>query len=257
MSELDPLDQELARLFQAEARFPDEPAESKARVRSRVEASIALTPPLDGASPMNGASSSSASVASAGMGKLVTVATTAFLAGSVFGASVYHSLRRDPEPVIIEVPAPDPILEAPTPEQLNPSSALDASSAEATPEPSITPPIEPHRPARTSRREEPAPRVQTEVETSESQLARERAIIDVARAAIARGRASSALSAIDRHAADFPRGQLTEEREGLRIIALVQAGRREEAQSRANQFRTRYPRSLLHSAIESALRTGD
>lgn len=245
MTQLDPLDHELAHLFEAEARFPDEPAERRARVWGRIAAQTALVMPEGGSC----GTPSRTSIASASATKLVTIATAAFLAGGVFGASVYHSLRRDPEPLIIEVPAPAPVIEPLTMEQ--PTSEPIES------EPNIAQPTEPSRPARASTREEPTPMARSEIETTESQLARERAVIDVARTAIARGNASSALSAIDRHAAEFPRGQLTEEREGLRIIALVQAGQRDEALRRASQFRSRYPRSLLHSAIESAIRTED
>ncbi len=88
--------------------------------------------------------------------------------------------------------------------------------------------------------------------TSTSDLARERAIIEVARTAVSRERYSAALEAIDRHAREFPKGQLAEEREGLRVIALARSGQSNEAGERAAAFRKRYPQSVLLPATEAA-----
>ena len=93
----------------------------------------------------------------------------------------------------------------------------------------------------------------TEPEGTASRLAAERAIIDVIRTAIARGHTNSALDAIARHARDFPRGRLSEERDGLRVIALARAGRRTEAVAAAERFRRAHPRSVLRPAIDAAL----
>jgi hypothetical protein len=92
------------------------------------------------------------------------------------------------------------------------------------------------------------------VDTSGQHLAAESAILDVARAAIARGEPDQALAAIERHASSFPRGVLREEREALAVKALVLAGRGEEARARAAAFRARYPASFFLPALESSLR---
>lgn len=84
-------------------------------------------------------------------------------------------------------------------------------------------------------------------------LAAERALLEVVRAAVARDHPDVALDAIRRHERDFPRGELTEEREGLRVIALVRAGHRDEARARADRFRARWPRSVLLRAIDAVL----
>jgi hypothetical protein len=84
-------------------------------------------------------------------------------------------------------------------------------------------------------------------------LAAERRILDAARRAVAGGRGADALAALDRHAREFPRGRLSEEREALWIQALIGTGRREEARQRASRFRRSFPRSLLLQAIEAAL----
>lgn len=84
-------------------------------------------------------------------------------------------------------------------------------------------------------------------------LAAERALLEVVRAAVARDHPDVALDAIRRHERDFPRGELAEEREGLRVIALVRAGDRDEARARADRFRARWPRSVLLRAIDAVL----
>lgn len=53
-----------------------------------------------------------------------------------------------------------------------------------------------------------------------------------------------------RHEREFPRGRLEEEREVLYIQALVQAGQQREAVQRAQDFRTRFPDSLMLPAVD-------
>jgi len=83
-------------------------------------------------------------------------------------------------------------------------------------------------------------------------LARERNLLDMARTALSRGDTSSALSAIDTHAKEFPKSQLAQEREVLAIQALAGAGRMPEARQRAASFRAAYPKSPLVSIVDEA-----
>jgi outer membrane protein assembly factor BamD (BamD/ComL family) len=84
-------------------------------------------------------------------------------------------------------------------------------------------------------------------------LAAERVLLETARAALARGQRATAVDALERHAREFPRGRLGEEREGLWIQALVGAGRVDEARERFRRFRKSYPRSMLIPAFEASL----
>jgi hypothetical protein len=84
-------------------------------------------------------------------------------------------------------------------------------------------------------------------------LGRERDLIERARMAIARGQGGAALEALDRHAKDFPRGRLVEEREALAVQALVQDGRLDGARARATLFRTRFPSSVFLPAVNAAV----
>lgn len=70
-------------------------------------------------------------------------------------------------------------------------------------------------------------------------LAEEVALMGEARAALARGDATAALAALDRHADRFPHGTLASERDVVRITALCDAGRDGEARIAAAAAGTR------------------
>lgn len=84
-------------------------------------------------------------------------------------------------------------------------------------------------------------------------LAAERALLDVARTALARGAPEEALEATQRHGREYAAGLLSEEREALAIRALMALGRRDEAKARAERFRARFPKSLLLPALDATL----
>jgi hypothetical protein len=85
-------------------------------------------------------------------------------------------------------------------------------------------------------------------------LGEERTLLDRARQDIVQGRLGDAGALLDRHAAQFPAGQLAEEREALVIRLLVREGREHEARSRAERFRQQHPRSIQLPGIDDALR---
>jgi hypothetical protein len=68
-----------------------------------------------------------------------------------------------------------------------------------------------------------------------------------------RGDFASALAAIADHQRRFPSGQLAEEREGLRVRALLGLGRIAEAQAAGAAFRRRFPHSALLERIDAML----
>ncbi|HVH42843.1 MAG TPA: hypothetical protein VM925_10890, partial [Labilithrix sp.] len=85
----------------------------------------------------------------------------------------------------------------------------------------------------------------------------ERALIDTARTALARGLASDALAATDSHAKRFPHGRLAEEREALAVQALVAKGDAPAARTRAARFRRSFPDSIFRAAVDSAVASLD
>lgn len=88
----------------------------------------------------------------------------------------------------------------------------------------------------------------------DTELARERALIETARTALSR-KQPDAIDRLLQHETQFPNGRLAEERESLLVLALLQAGRMEEANLRADRFRARWPSSLLLPVLNAALRS--
>lgn len=82
-------------------------------------------------------------------------------------------------------------------------------------------------------------------------LGKERVLLDVARSAVNAREWAKALSAVASHEANFPSGQLVEEREALAIQALLGAGQRTEARRRVSAFTTRFPDSPLRTSLET------
>ncbi len=84
-------------------------------------------------------------------------------------------------------------------------------------------------------------------------LADERKLLDHARSALVRRDATEALSALRSHERAFPRGQLVEEREGMRVQALVLAHDFGSARTAGERFRKVYARSVFLPVVDRAL----
>jgi hypothetical protein len=217
---LDPIDPDLGSLFVAERTRGHAPAASKARVLERLDASIAT-----GAAAETAPAAAGAAGASLGA-KLVPIVAAFVVGGAVGGAAVNFS--REPRVVYVDRPVPVASVVPPKVEPLPPTIELVP-----------TPPVEKTAPSASA--------------PQEGTLAAERAILDVARSALARGDGAHALEAADRHGRAFPRGQMAEEREAIAVQALVKLERLDEARARGTRFRTRYPNSVLGPVIDAAL----
>jgi len=112
--------------------------------------------------------------------------------------------------------------------------------------PVVTPAPPPAAGARPGAPPAPQPPVDT--------LGEERGLLDRARQDITQGLLAEAGALLKRHAAEFPSGQLAEEREALFIRLLVREGRDREARIRAQRFRKLHPRSIQLPGIDDALR---
>lgn len=85
-------------------------------------------------------------------------------------------------------------------------------------------------------------------------LAAERALLADARAAMQASDAARALAILDEHARRFPRGQLAEERDALRVAALWRGGDHDAARRRAGDFARRHPDSLFLPSVQRTVR---
>ncbi len=87
---------------------------------------------------------------------------------------------------------------------------------------------------------------------SASQLLRESALLEQGRRALRAGDTAGAWRTLQQLAAEFPAGQLVQEREALAIELLWRGGRRSEASERIRRFVRAYPNSA-HAARLKAL----
>lgn len=78
---------------------------------------------------------------------------------------------------------------------------------------------------------------------------RELAMLQLAQRAVARRQFGAALARIAEHQRAFPSGALSEEREALRIKALVGLGKAGEARQAAGDFQKKFPNSALQGRI--------
>jgi hypothetical protein len=214
------------------------PVEAKQRVHSALMASLGTVAVTTGAAA--GAQSGTLAPTSApligGLSSAKVLATAAglWLVGGVTGALLYGALH--PQEVrVVYVDRPVLSTSAVTP----PVGIVPGASAANAPGAAAVDPSS-------------MPALAASVGPV-SQLSRERALLDLARASAARGEPALSLQQTERHRAQFPRGKLSEEREAMAIRALHSLGRDDEARSRAQAFRVVYPNSFLTPAIDSAL----
>jgi TolA-binding protein len=123
-------------------------------------------------------------------------------------------------------------------------SALPAVFAPARPDPSAeaTMPDVPPPPGTGVGRPNP--------EASGGSLRAERLLLESATAALMRGDADSAMASLQKHARQYPRGALAEEREVLLVKVLRARGDENVAEQRASEFKRKFPSSLQQGAVD-------
>jgi hypothetical protein len=220
---MDDLDPDLRALLSA-AKVVDAPAEAKARVRMRLVTSLPPDPgPDGGGTPQVPAAKTG--LPRAPLWTLFGTLVLGGLGGYVVGA------RQVPTERVVFVDRP----------------ALIASATNAA-----------VVPVATGMRPEDLPKAPPSVSVRDvgsvaQDLGKEREILDIAKIALGRGEAASALTRIDEHARLYPRGALAEEREALAIQALVTLGRSADAKARATRFATYYPKSVLLPTVRASV----
>ncbi|MEW5852883.1 MAG: hypothetical protein AB2A00_29130 [Myxococcota bacterium] len=220
-NELEPWDDDVSALLAAERNAPAPPGVVVERVWQRV----ALTAPA----PVDAPSSPTEVLArswrhtvvtalvSGGLGLTGGALLHAALAEPVVQVVTVERVVRVPERVEVPVPA-SPVVAPPA------KAPVTQSTSTATPEPA------------------PADAV-----------ALEAALLDRARTALSRDDAAGALQALGDHARRFPTGMFSEERDAVRVQALVRAGRMDEAQQAARVFLEQHPASLHRPRVEAVL----
>jgi pyruvate/2-oxoglutarate dehydrogenase complex dihydrolipoamide acyltransferase (E2) component len=259
----DRLSPELEAFLAPERKRPDPPPEVQNEVFSSVGATLGWfgggpgpgtgpgpggSDPSGGAAPGGHATGSLAAHGARHLAKgalLKTVAT--LVVGGVIGSGVHEAYDRATDrraahaKVALVAPPAAPAPPAPT-----------AAPPAAEPQPE-------RAAANVARPENPRPRsehvARTEVRERDRNLAAERALIEQARTALAREQGAAALAVLERHARDFPEGELAEERESLQVQALVGLERFEQARKLAAHFHRRFPRSIFGAVVDGALKS--
>lgn len=232
--ELEPLDADIRALLDDARPVADLDAARKAAIFASVAAKLGPVPPGGGGGD-GGGGAGGAAMAGAGGAKAAIALAATFVLGVAAGVAGDRALAPRAEPTPAPAPSAVIAIAPPPPESAPSSDTVPVTELPSVPAPSARPP---ERPA------DPAP--------SARGLAAERALLDVARGALARGEASEALAAADRHARSYPDGALVEEREAIAVKALVALGRRDEARARVTELERRFPNSLVLRAAKKA-----
>jgi len=180
------------------------------------------------------------------LAKLVAVSLGILGVGAVATVAVVHFRPRPHSPAIL-APQPKQVEELPPvappiPAMLPPVPDASPPTARAAPA------VSAHAPSKSIL----APRFS---DAPEGDLAAERSLIARARTLLERGLPLDALATLRLHEQRFKRGALAQQREALRIQALIASGNRPGAEAAAARFEHDYPQSLMGPAVRAALGT--
>ncbi len=272
--DLPPLSPDALRLLSHEREAPGPSSEMMARVAARMDASLAapstVTTTAGGVSTTGGltamqwvtAAVVSAGLATAGLmawrapGGDVDPTATQRLYPSAASAPASSAAPNAVQNTASAVAAPHSVPMAVAPLPVSPPSSaeravvvIEARGAESTSSRKIDRlPLE----AALSAADD-APTTVPKRPLQRADLEGERRILSQARTALRAGDSAAALALIGEHRASHPGGALIEEREALRILALVARGDHDAATKAAQRFHARFKKSLHDGAIRAAL----
>jgi hypothetical protein len=247
-----PADEDLASLLAKERRAHPTSSAAKARVWSRLERSIDMSP----RDPNGGGGASAPATSPPRLGFRPTkLMAQLSMAACLLGAStlLWSAVTKTDAAAPRVVASPDALP------QRAPRAAESQRTSSAEPSPLETPASisvgalpsvsEVSSPPR-------APRERSRRSADDSEgpctICEERSILDVARRGLREKHHDVALAAIEEHRARFAAGQLAEERESLRVHVLVAMGRNSDAELGKAEFRRAFPDSPLRESVERA-----
>lgn len=257
-------------LLAAEREAPRPSPEAERRVRARVTASlVAGATGATGlaASTVHAAAATGIAVKTGGLAALGAKVSVVVLGVGVLGTagvvSYQHraasqararSARTALAPPAAVFPRPRRVAPAPVPHPSDLLAADTTTEGTAAPSaPATSPPVPRAAPVRPAPAAVAVPMAVAAPGSPGGTLANESLLIEGARARIGEGKPARALVLLVRHAQQFPRGQLVEEREALWVQALVQEGATAEARERAMQFERRFPQSIQRDSVRAVV----
>jgi len=273
MSDLSPRERGLLVALRSE----DEPTrEDRARVRAALATRIALAGGAVGLSAAAAKTAAAANTASAttgaGLGSLgalfswkVGVAVVALTAAGAGGAAYVsgagsHEVGPAPvPPAVAQVAAVSPSTAEGTAEAAVNAAAPSDTTADApsqqAPAGDLAPGAAVERPSAPAAARAPSsakPSAPDDAARAEKELQEELALMTEAQRSLKEGDSKGALSALDKHAAEHPKGTLAIERDGVRAIALCESGKVAAGQAAAKRFLAKNPKSVLAARIRAA-----
>jgi hypothetical protein len=236
----DPLPEKLERLFAAERSRPPLPPPAIDRGWDQLSKRLPMLNEVPGSTTPLG------SVAS--MGRVAWLLTGLGVGVLVVAGTLVMKPQRSRIPESAATPVPGPTREpAAIPTVVAPPPSAGSSAVGPVPSP-LDPPIPraQHPPKRLPLTPEPSrPRSQP----TGPGLSEERALVERARDALARGDGATALRTTEEYRSTFPSGELSEEAEFLQIASLARLGRSQDAARATEAFRKRYPNSPLEQNL--------
>jgi hypothetical protein len=235
MSDLSPQAKALLRA----ARSFDEPSdEDHKRVRSSVLSRVGAGAAIGLAATMS-TSTLAASTGTLLTGTVAKIGIALLLAGGIStGAYFATHTRSAPMPALVDnvkAPAATPAVPEPVAPVQAPAVVDDSAKVDDSPAPAAARSLGKTR----------APKASGDIEG-------EVHLLEDADSALRRGDGAGALAKLNEHASKFPGGALRQEREGMTVVALCQAGRQAEGRAAAERFLTRSSKSALASRIRAA-----
>lgn len=242
-------------ILAAERDRPGPAAAQQEALLARLDRSLGAIAGADGASGAEASAGAPSApsvppnAASALRQKVLGVALT-YVLGVATGALAHERLSRAPQ----DEPRAPAVAPREASDARPPGAMLDASVAvvRAAPDRDATAQIASDARPRIDAASARAPSARETTRDSNDLIA-ETNVIEMARSALARGRAAAALDALEQHRAQFARGQLAEDRESLAIEALVTLGRGDDARRRAEAFARRWPDGMYRPRVDAAL----
>lgn len=244
--DLPQLEADVLAIVRAEREIPAPAPDVKARMFAAVGTRILVDPPPSGGGGGGAAGGARAPSLSLSGWRVPAAIAAAFLLGFATNAAWSKAARVDVEIVDPQTrptggpPRAAVTVSAAASAPVVGSANVPAYAASALPDAPAPPPS--------------AARAEL-MEPDNKGLAGERALLDVARTALANGDNVRALAAVARHESAYPSGLLVEEREAMAVKALVAAGRNDEARARGARYAKRFPSGLMRPAVDGALRS--